>query len=239
MTRIQQILINIGRMRWMPADRDKKIILVNIPGFRLQVMDSGRDVLAMNIVVGKEGHNTVLFSGYLDRVVFNPYWNIPASIVRKEIGPELEKHPDYLEEHDMEITGHAGGLPVIRQLPGDKNELGRIKFVFPNNFNIYLHDSPHKELFNMRKRAYSHGCIRVEDARGLAAYLLPDHSKEEIDKIIGTQKEKAVKIKEPVAVLITYFTVWNGDDDRLQFREDIYGHDKRVARMLFTRSEIK
>jgi murein L,D-transpeptidase YcbB/YkuD len=226
-------------MIWMPPadEEDKaKLILVNIPEFVLHVMERRHKVFDMNIVVGKEGHSTVLFSGMLDRISFNPYWNIPRSIVVKEILPEMGKHKDYLKEHDMEITGEKEGIPEIRQLPGEKNELGKIKFLFPNSFNIYLHDSPHKELFSMTQRAYSHGCIRVADAKKLALYLLqsmPEWGEQKVDSILATEKELTVKLQQPVAVLICYFTCWKSEQPALEFRKDIYGHDKRLAKMLF------
>jgi len=234
--RVKQILVNLERMRWQPADADRQILIVNIPDFELQILDGGHPALAMNVVVGKEGHSTVLFSGKLNRIIFNPYWNIPPSIVRKEVLPAMDKDKNYLDEHDMEITGTDNGLPVIRQRPGEKNELGRVKFLFPNSFNIYLHDSPHKDLFNRTRRAYSHGCIRVADARGLAAWLLRDNtdwSKEKIDETIAGGNEKGVALKDPIPVLILYYTAWVNDDNQLQFREDIYGHDSAVARHLF------
>lgn len=238
-TRVRQILVNLQRMIWMPPadEEDKaKLILVNIPEFVLHVMERRHKVFDMNIVVGKEGHSTVLFSGMLDRISFNPYWNIPRSIVVKEILPEMGKHKDYLKEHDMEITGEKEGIPEIRQLPGEKNELGKIKFLFPNSFNIYLHDSPHKELFSMTQRAYSHGCIRVADAKKLALYLLqsmPEWGEQKVDSILATEKELTVKLQQPVAVLICYFTCWKSEQPALEFRKDIYGHDKRLAKMLF------
>jgi murein L,D-transpeptidase YcbB/YkuD len=240
--RIKQILVNLERMRWQPADSTRRILIVNIPEFKLQVLDGGHPALTMNVVVGKEGHSTVLFSGRLNRIIFNPYWNIPRSIVRKEIVPAMEKNKNYLEEHDMEETGEEDGLPVIRQRPGEKNELGRIKFLFPNSFNIYLHDTPHKDLFNRTRRAYSHGCIRVADARGLAEYLLQDisdWSKEKIDEVIAEDKEKGVALKDPIPVLIVYYTAWVDEENNLQFREDIYGHDSAVAQHLFLRQDLR
>jgi len=238
-TRVRQILMNLQRMIWMPstANEDKnKLILVNIPEFVLHVLENQDRIFDMNIVVGKEGHSTVLFSGMLDRISFNPYWNIPKSIVIKEILPEMQKHKDYLREHDMEITDEKNGIPEIRQLPGEKNELGKMKFLFPNSFNIYLHDSPHKDLFTMTERAYSHGCIRVADAKKLALYLLqpmPDWDEQKIDSVLATSKERTVKLQQPVAVLICYFTCWKGEGQMLEFRKDIYGHDRRLEKMLF------
>jgi murein L,D-transpeptidase YcbB/YkuD len=137
----------------------------------------------------------------------------------------------------MEINGERNGLPVIRQLPGDKNELGKVKFVFPNTFNIYFHDTPHKELFKNDKRAYSHGCIRLSDPVGLANYVLrdqPEWTPEKIDNAMNSGKEKYVKIKDPVPVIIYYYTAWVDENGLLQFREDIYGHDKKMSEKLFT-----
>ncbi len=231
-TRVRQLLINYERIRWLPDDVQSRMILVNIPEFRLHVLDGGGKVFDMNIVVGKEGHSTVLFSGHMDRVTFNPYWNIPPSIVKKEILPGIQRNKDYLAAHDMEITGNDDGLPIVRQRPGTKNELGRIKFLFPNSFNIYLHDSPHKELFNMRRRAYSHGCIRVADAPKLANYLLgenPDWDSTRMDSIFAASKEETIRLQQPVPVLICYLTCW----DNGEFREDIYGHDKVLEKKLF------
>jgi len=237
--RLRQILMNLQRMIWMPpAEKGSKdkLILVNIPEFELHVLQDQDKVFDMNIVVGKEGHGTVLFSGMLDRISFNPYWNIPKSIVVKEILPELEKNKHYLEEHDMEVTGEEDGIPEIRQIPGEKNELGKMKFLFPNSFNIYLHDSPHKDLFSLTERAYSHGCIRIAEPKKLALYLLqpmPDWNEQRIDSLLTFNKEQTVRLKEPVPVLICYFTCWKSDRPALEFRRDIYGHDERLGKKLF------
>lgn len=236
---IKKILVNLERMRWMPPGGDPgkdKLILVNIPEFELHVLEDQRKVFDMKIVVGKEGHGTVLFSGTLDRISFNPYWNVPRSIVVKEIMPEMEKNNDYLEEHDMEITGEEDGIPKIRQLPGEKNELGKMKFLFPNSFNIYLHDSPHKHLFSLKERAYSHGCIRVAEPEKLALYLLqptPEWDHQKIDSLLATGNEHTVRLRDPVPVLICYFTCWSSGQPEPEFRKDIYGHDERLAKKLF------
>jgi hypothetical protein len=234
---VRKILINLERMKWMPPHPEGKLILVNIPEFRMHVSEDGNTVFEMKLVVGKEGHSTILFSGILDRIIFNPYWNVPQSIVKKEILPAMKKHKDYLEKNDMEIIGQSDGLPVIRQLPGKKNELGQMKFVFPNSFDIYFHDTPHKELFSKSQRAYSHGCIRLAQPRKLADYLLqpmPEWTKERVDSVLSTGKEYTVKLSIPVPVLICYFTAW-AEDDKLAFRKDIYGHDSTLAKKLFVR----
>jgi len=237
--RVRQILMNLERMIWMPPAQDdkEKLILVNIPEFELHVSERSHKVFDMNIVVGKEGHSTVLFSGQLDRITFNPFWNVPASIIEKEILPEIKENKNYLKEHDMEITGQRDGLPEIRQMPGEKNELGKMKFLFPNSFSIYLHDSPHKDLFSTTERAYSHGCIRVADARKLASFLLepmPEWDDKRIDGVLASNMEQTVRLKQPASVLICYFTSWRGGKNLPEFRKDIYGHDDRLAKMLFT-----
>lgn len=239
--RIEQLLVNLERMRWMPAEPSGSLIWVNIPAFKLYVQDGSKQLFNMDIVVGKEGHSTVMFSGNLNQVVFSPYWNIPENIVTKEVLPELQKDPDYLAQHNMEITGEENGVPVIRQLPGDKNQLGKIKFLFPNRFNIYFHDTPFKELFNRDKRAFSHGCIRLREPVKLAEYLLVNQAEwtpERIDSAMNSGKEKYVRVKDPVPVLIYYYTAWVDDNNQLQFRDDIYGHDRRLANKLFAPANV-
>jgi len=234
--RIKQLLVNLERMRWMPAAENGSLIVVNIPEYTLHVTNGGDSVFSMPIVVGKQGHNTVMFSGSLSHVVFSPYWNVPPSIVENEIMPAMEKNSDYLVQNNMEITGEEEGLPVIRQLPGDKNELGKVKFLFPNSFNIYFHDTPHKGLFNESKRAFSHGCMRLSQPVRLAKYLLrdqPEWTDERIDSAMNLDKEKWVKVKEPVPVLIYYYTAWVDQAGRMQWREDTYGRDKAMERKLF------
>jgi len=190
----------------------------------------------MPIVVGKQGHSTVMFTGNLDRIVFSPYWNLPESIVRREILPGIKKDKHYLEKNEMEITGERNGLPVVRQLPGDKNELGKLKFLFPNSFDIYFHDTPHKWLFSQDKRAFSHGCIRLQDAKKMAGWLLkpmPGWTPERIDSAMNAGREQLVKLEMSVPVLINYYTAWADENGTLQFRQDIYKHDEKLAAKLF------
>jgi murein L,D-transpeptidase YcbB/YkuD len=234
--RIKQILINLNRMRWMPQEPSGKLILVNIPEFILHVMDNKQKVFDMNVVVGKEGHNTMMFTGRLSQVVFSPYWNVPESIVEKEVLPNMEKNPNYLTDNNMEITGEVNGLPVVRQLPGEKNSLGRVKFLFPNSFDIYFHDTPSKSLFTKDKRAYSHGCIRLSEPEKFAEYLLKDDSNWPPDKIteaMYADEEKFVRVKDPVPVYITYYTAWVDENGLLNFRDDIYGRDTMMEKKMF------
>jgi murein L,D-transpeptidase YcbB/YkuD len=236
LSRLQQLMINMERMRWQPEEPGGRMIIVNIPEFMLHVWRGKSKEFDMEVIVGKEGNSTIMFSGMLEQVVFNPYWNIPESIVRNEILPAMEEDPEYLLKNDMEITDEVDSLPVIRQLPGDKNQLGKIKFLFPNSFDIYFHDTPNKGLFKKTQRAYSHGCIRLANAQKLATYLLednPEWTSEKIQEAMNSGEEKFVKIKDPIPVLINYYTAWVDEHDELQFRKDIYGHDKKTARKLF------
>jgi L,D-transpeptidase YcbB len=234
--RVEQILININRMRWMPHEPAGRIILVNIPEFKLHLTDGNKRVFDMNIIVGKEGHNTMMFTGKLTMIAFSPYWNVPPSIVKKELLPKMANNPNYLESQEMEQIGTEDGLPKIRQKPGEKNALGRVKFLFPNSFNIYLHDTPERHLFSRDKRAFSHGCIRIAEPQKMAEYLLSDNSAwntERITKAMYSGQEQIVNIKNPVPVFITYYTAWVDEDGRLNFRDDIYGKDSEMVKKMF------
>ncbi|MBV9986958.1 MAG: L,D-transpeptidase family protein [Chitinophagaceae bacterium] len=230
--RVKQLLVNMERMRWMPTHKEGKLIMVNIPEFTLHVTEGNNHVEHMPVVVGKEGHTTVMFSDDLEYVVFSPYWNVPPSIVKNEIMPALARNSNYLAEKDMERTPDGG----IRQRPGPQNSLGKVKFLFPNSFNIYFHDTPAKDLFEKDNRAYSHGCIRLGDPTWMANYLLkdsPDWTPEKIDEAMNSGNEKTVKLKHPVPVIITYYTAWVDETNKLNFRQDVYGNDSAVANKMF------
>ncbi|MEO8763037.1 MAG: L,D-transpeptidase family protein [Ginsengibacter sp.] len=237
LARMQQLLINMQRMRWMPIRPEGKLIIVNIPEFELYV-DSGKTILfQMDVVVGAEGHNTTMFSGNVSQVVFSPYWNIPPSIVKKEVVPGLRRDKNYLKKRDMEITGREGGLPAVRQRPGAKNALGKVKFLFPNSFNIYMHDTPQKEFFNRSTRGLSHGCIRLSDPVKMADYLLQNSkiwTPENIVSAMNSGKEQFVELKPTVPVIITYYTSWVDNKGVLHFTDDMYGHDKQMSLKMFT-----
>ena len=235
-SRIQQMLINLERMRWTPLFPETRLILVNIPEYKLHVFENKKEVLNMGIVVGKSATQTVIFSNMLKNIVFSPYWNIPPSIVRAEILPAMRRNKRYLAQKDMEQYGFSDGLPLVRQKPGNTNSLGRVKFLFPNSYNIYLHDTPAKSLFAEEKRAFSHGCIRLAQPKKLAEYLLPDSSgwtPAKMEKAMSAKKESWVTLKKAVPVFITYFTSWVDKDGLLNFRDDLYGHDQKMAAQLF------
>jgi murein L,D-transpeptidase YcbB/YkuD len=240
-TRIQQIITNLNRMLWMPVNAASDFISVNIPEFLLSVYENNTKVFDMPVAVGKEGTNTTMFSGTLDRIVFSPYWNIPASIVQREILPNMKSNPNYLKSRRMEIVGKNDSLPVIRQLPGKDNALGRVKFLFPNRFDIYFHDTYAKEIFNNGKRAVSHGCIRLADAEKLANYLLRNNSTwtpGKITEAMNSGKEQTAKPNPPMPVIITYYTAWVDETGQVNFRDDVYSNDKKIAQMMFTNTPL-
>ncbi|MCB0776150.1 MAG: L,D-transpeptidase family protein [Chitinophagaceae bacterium] len=230
--RIMQILLNMDRMRWMPQQPDGYLIIVNIPEFMLHVYNKHEPVFDMVVVVGKVGHNTMMFNGDLQQIVFSPYWNVPASIIKNEIMPAIARNPNYLASKNMEKVG-AG----IRQKPGPGNALGKVKFIFPNSFNMYFHDTPSKSLFSRDKRAFSHGCIRLSEPQKMAEWLLRDDAGWNTDKVVAAMNksyETPVKLKEPIPVFIIYYTAWVDHDGLLNFRDDVYDHDKQLIKKMFT-----
>jgi len=236
--RISQILINLSRTQWLVSEPEGKLITVNIPEFILHVKDGKTKVFDMVVVVGKQGSKTTMFTGNLNTVVFSPYWNVPYSISKKEIAPGIARSGNaYLARQNMEVVGSWGnGIPRVRQKPGGNNSLGRVKFLFPNSYDIYFHDTPSKGLFKNDKRAYSHGCIRLSEPAKMANYLLQSDTAwnaEKIDSAMHLNKEKYVRIKPAVPVLITYYTAWVDDEGLLHFADDIYGHDKDLTAKMF------
>jgi len=230
--RIQQLLINMQRLQSSPASAPGIKLVANIPEYKLHVYQGNDEVFDMDIVVGAETHQTEVFNDEMTYIVFSPYWNVPSSIVENEILPAMEANKNYLRNNGYEITGYENGLPVIRQKPGPHNSLGQVKFVFPNDKGIYFHDTPAKALFQYPKRTFSHGCIRLAQPARLAAYLLKSDKKwtpEKIRKAMNLGVEQAVKLPQPVAVSLTYFTAWVDNEGQLQLREDIYGLDKKEA----------
>jgi murein L,D-transpeptidase YcbB/YkuD len=235
------IAINLERLRWMPAMMDSNYIVVNIPAFQLIVFDSSKIQFKMPVIVGSASKNTIIFSDRMRYIVFSPYWNVPPSIVRAEILPGIRNNSNYLASKNMEITTH-GDLPTIRQLPGTSNSLGLVKFLFPNPYNIYLHDTPGKHLFAKQNRSLSHGCVRLGDARKMAGYLLRNDASWttiKIDSAMHQQKEKWVTLKKTMPVFIAYFTSWVDSNGVLQFRKDIYNLDTQLEQLLFKKEALQ
>ena len=235
--RLQQILVNMNRALWLPAKDDSSRIMINIPSQQLVIYEGRTKVMDMPVIIGKEGTGTMAFNDEITQVIFNPYWNIPSSIVKNEIKPAMEKDKNYLKKKNMEIVKQDDSIPQIRQMPGKDNALGRVKFLFPNSFDIYLHDTPHKNLFEQKNRALSHGCIRVAKPDSLAQYILrgqEEWTHEKIAAAMNSSKEQTVKVKKPVPVSITYSTSWIDEKGKVNFRKDIYGYDKKTATRMFT-----
>jgi murein L,D-transpeptidase YcbB/YkuD len=233
--RIKQLMVNMERSRWVPVSLDRDYLVVNIPEFKLHVNSGDQLLWSCNIVVGKPIHKTAIFSGDLKYVVFSPYWNVPRSIVVNELLKDMRKDPNYLAKHNMEITGYRDGIPEIRQKPGPLNSLGQVKFLFPNNYNMYLHDTPAKSLLNEPIRAFSHGCMRVQEPFKLTQFLLRNDSSWDDEKIklaMNTGKERTVTLSQKVPVFIVYFTAFVDRDGKINFRNDIYERDDRLAEMI-------
>jgi len=234
--RVQQILVNMNRLLWMKPQTDSNSIQVNIPSLMLYAYEGNKKALEMPVIVGKEGNSTVMFTSDINQIVFNPTWHIPQSIVRDEIMPKMKSDPSYLKKKNIEIVKQNDSLPVLQQLPGKENPLGKVKFLFPNSDDIYLHDTPDKTLFAKKDRALSHGCIRVADAAKLAEYLLKNQSDWNAQKIqtaMKSDKQQSVDLKNPEPVAISYLTAWVDENGMMNFRNDIYGHDKEAMQKLF------
>jgi murein L,D-transpeptidase YcbB/YkuD len=229
--RIEQIIVNMERCRWMPVSMNKDYFLVNIPEFRFHAFEQNHLAWSMNVIVGKSIHQTAVFSGTMRTVVFAPYWNVPPGILHNEILPAIRRNSNYLAANHMEWYNGS-----VRQIPGPWNALGKVKFLFPNSHNIYLHDTPAKELFKQDQRTFSHGCIRVEQPKRLTEYVLREQkewTKERIDSAMNGMKELQVTLTKTYPVLIAYFTSWVDEKGRLNFRKDIYNKDHRLAEMIY------
>jgi murein L,D-transpeptidase YcbB/YkuD len=221
----EQIAMNMERWRWLPDDLGSRYLIVNIPAYRLDAIENGASVLDMKVVTGKKDSPTPVLADRMTTVVFSPYWNIPTDIVEKEITPKLEKDPGYLEKQHMEVDDRGR----YRQLPGPGNSLGRVKFLFPNHYNVYLHDTPAQALFNRVERDFSHGCVRVDDPDALARYVLRDQPEWDAEKIAAAMQsgtEQAVKLKSPLPIYLVYFTAWE-EGGALKTVPDVYGLDRR------------
>jgi len=221
--RLTQIASNLERMRWLPRSLGSRYILVNVPAFRLEAYDSGQKKLEMKVVVGSEnqGRSTPVFSDSMEFVVFRPYWSVPPSIAAKEFFPKYGANLPAAYE-----TYHEKGALRIRQHPGEKNALGLVKFLFPNDFNIYLHDTPAKALFQQTDRAASHGCNRLEHPDQLAESVL-DWSNERVEQAMHGAENRTIALERKIPVYIVYFTAYSRDG-QLYFADDLYGRDEAL-----------
>ncbi len=224
--RLGEIAANMERYRWLPRSFGKRYIFVNVSAFKLEAYDSGTKTLEMKVIVGQEYQDkaTPVFADSMETVVFRPYWNVTPDIAAKEIFP---KGAAYMARENME-TYRENGQTRVRQRPGPKNALGFVKFLFPNDFNIYLHDTPNHELFKQDVRAFSHGCIRVEKPADLAQWVLgwpADRVQSEMD---NPPDNKPVKVPHKIPVYITYFTTYI-NDGQLYFGNDLYNRDDKLV----------
>jgi murein L,D-transpeptidase YcbB/YkuD len=242
--RVRQIVLALERLRWIPALERGRAVFVNIPAFDLVAFDdvgSGEPpALSMRVVVGKAATRTPVFTGTIETVVFAPYWNVPRSIVVHESLPRIRRDPGYLAAQDMEIVGGgvedlAAGRARLRQRPGPRNALGRVKFLFPNSHSVYLHDTPSRGLFARARRDFSHGCIRVEKPVELAEWVLRDRADwppaRQREAMAGT-RETPVKVSPGVPVVIFYTTAVARRDGTIAFFHDLYRYDEQLERAL-------
>jgi L,D-transpeptidase YcbB len=228
-----EVLANMELWRWLPRDMGPSRIEVNIPDFTLSVIRDGHVVAHNKVVVGKSDTPTPVFSNTMQFLIVNPYWNVPQSIIKKEMLPRLGQDPGYLHRLGYEVTWKDGHMSV-RQPPGERNALGRIKFMFPNDYAVYLHDTPSRALFGATQRALSHGCVRVDQPFSFAEAVLGKDdgwSEQRVKKLIGG-KERYVYLPKPLPIHIEYFTAFVDDTGQLELRDDIYGYSGRVKTAL-------
>jgi murein L,D-transpeptidase YcbB/YkuD len=253
--RAWQIAANLERWRWLPRSLGRRYILVNIANFTLDVIEDDHPVLSMRIIVGKPYQHTPVFSALMTNLVLNPSWYVPPSIAREEILPLLRRDPTYLAKQHMRVYQGQGAewqelnprtinwsqvsathFPYrLRQVPGPKNPLGRIKFTFPNQFSIYLHDTSSPELFAQTVRTFSHGCIRIEKPIELAEYVLQGNvrwSRDGIQAVIASGVEQTVTLPQPLPIYLLYWTAWVDADGVVHFRPDIYDRDAPLEKAL-------
>jgi murein L,D-transpeptidase YcbB/YkuD len=254
-SRVRQMQLTLERWRWLPLAYQKTPIVANIPEFHLRAYDENfKIVLQMNVVVGKAyGHGTPVFSDTMQYVVFRPYWSVPNSIAKAEFLPHIARDPDYLAKNGFEVVNsrqevvtsgtvtsdtlaqlRAGKL-FIRQTPGPKNSLGLMKFIFPNSYSVYMHDTPAQEFFAKSRRDFSHGCIRLEKPADLAVWVLHDNPGWNMDRVRAAMNgapNQQVNLAHPIPVLIVYATVIVTEDGLVHFYDDIYGHDAALEKVL-------
>jgi murein L,D-transpeptidase YcbB/YkuD len=254
-SRIRQALLNLERRRWMPDRLGERYVFVNLADFHAKVVEGARTVFDTRVVVGARYHRTPVFSAEMTYVVINPYWHVPPSIARNELLPKIREDPGYLAANDFELLSDwSDGAAVLdpstidwsavsaeafpyklREKPGPGNALGRIKFMFPNRFNVYMHDTPARALFEKTVRSFSHGCIRVERPEEFGAVVLgrqPGWSLDRIQAAIARGERRIVTLAAPLPVHITYLTAWVNKDGSVHFRDDVYGRDPLLAEAL-------
>lgn len=229
-----EIIANMERWRWEPRTQTSDQIEVNIPDYTVKVTFGGEVAHRARVIVGKPDKPTPVFSNRMQFIEVNPYWNVPDSIIKNEMMPRLERDPTYLQRMGYEVSTSRSGKMIVRQPPGERNALGRIKFMFPNEHAVYLHDTPTRGLFNTTRRAFSHGCVRVDQPFKFAEIVLGKAngwSEDKVRRLIGG-KNQTIPLPRQIDIHIEYFTAFVDDDGKLQTREDIYGYSRRVKAAL-------
>jgi murein L,D-transpeptidase YcbB/YkuD len=249
--RIRQLEVNLERRRWLDREPGGFYVFANLADQELKVVKNGKTVHTARIVVGKTYHKTPVFTDDMTYLVINPYWNVPSSIANKEYLPKLKRDAGYLQRQGIRVLNASGKevnpfgvnwggmkrMPFrLRQDTGNKNALGRIKFMFPNKYNVYIHDTPSKSLFNKDLRVFSHGCMRVQHPTQLAEVILKGQgwTLGKINAQIKSEKRRIVKLKQKVPVYVTYITAFANKDGSVHFRRDVYGRDETLAEHLLT-----
>lgn len=255
--RVKQIIINMERWRWLPEDLGKKYIYVNIADYNLKLIENETTLMSMKTIVGQRQRSTPVFSDRIEYLVFNPYWYVPKKIAVEDKLPILKENPQYLQENNYTVLQYSSNNKlervnsenidwhkinrnnfnyILRQEPGDNNALGRVKFMFPNKFSVYLHDTPSKSLFQENERGFSSGCIRIERPFDLAEYLLKDNSnwnRKRINEILRTGEHRIVYLTEKMPIFIQYNTSWVDNLGHFNFRRDIYDRDEKLISLYF------
>ena len=256
-SKINQLLLNIDRIKWLPRNVTERNIVVNIPEYMLHYYEYEQEQKELRVIVGDTTHPTPIFSDTLSYITLNPYWKLPPGIIRKEVVPAMVKNKNYMKEHGLEahetweenssivslkgmnwskyLNGDNKFPYRLMQPPGPKNALGKIKFKFPNKFSVYLHDTPTKHLFKKKKRAFSHGCIRLSQPFSLLESLAkgePYIGSEEVNTVLSSKKKKELDLTKDIPIHLIYLTVWVDDNNQLIFGDDIYQYDRYQQRVI-------
>jgi murein L,D-transpeptidase YcbB/YkuD len=254
-SKINKVLLNLDRIKWLPRNVNPRHIVVNIPEYMLHYYEYGKEEKRLRVIVGDTEHPTPVFSDTLTYFTLNPYWKLPPGIIKKEVVPAMVKNPNYIKQHGLEVhetwEENSSVVPLngidwamylnnstkfpyrLMQPPGPKNALGQIKFKFPNKFSVYLHDTPTKHLFKKKKRAFSHGCVRLSQPFSLLKSLAKDEptiTSEKVNNIIISKKKTEVDITKDIPIHLTYLTTWVNANNQLIFGDDIYQYDKYQIR---------
>jgi len=250
--RLQQIKVTLERHRWLPNNLGKRYLIINLANYKLKAINNGSEELAMRVIVGRKSRQTPSFTSQLNHLVFNPYWNVPRKLAKLDLLPKQQQDFNYFYQHDIRVftieNGHRvehdpylinwqsitrSNFPyTLRQDPGDQNALGKLKFLFPNQWSIYLHDTSHRELFSETMRSISSGCIRVEDPVALANFSIAKPTSQQIiTDMIDSKQNRGLKLTAPLSIYAVYITVWVDGDDVI-FSPDVYQRDKRMAKLL-------